>query len=175
MATPCLPLRAYFCRSAGTVRIKIDTPQLVALSTKLGIGSDEYKQYLDLERAYLVALQTEPDDVKATVDYMEHLFELDNFRYIENLILKGTFTDNSFCRQKNNAATAQYKQRDFLMTNRGYTGKQITKIDTQYQMAFERWKAKNDEVLLYEEERNIAIHWAPTSQEYLDALTIVHE
>ena len=30
-------------------------------------------------------------------------------------------------------------------------------------------------MLRYEEERNIAIRWAPTSQEYLDALTIVHE
>jgi hypothetical protein len=61
------------------------------------------------------------------------------------------------------------------MTSRGYTGKQIKKIDTQYQTTFERWKAKNDEVLRYEEERNIAVRWAPTSQEYLNALTIVHE
>ena len=30
-------------------------------------------------------------------------------------------------------------------------------------------------MLHYEEECNIAIRWAPTSQEYLDALTIVHE
>jgi len=71
--------------------------------------------------------------------------------------------------------TAQYVQRDFLMTNRGYTGKQIMKIDTHYRTTFDRWKAKNDEVLRYEEERNIAVCWAPTSQEYLDALTIVHE
>ena len=42
-------------------------------------------------------------------------------------------------------------------------------------MTFDCWKAKNDEVLHYEEERNIAVCWAPTSQEYLDALTIVHE
>ena len=61
------------------------------------------------------------------------------------------------------------------MTNRGYTGKQITKIDTQYRTTFERWKAKNDEVLRYEEERNIAVRWAPTSQEYLGALTLVQE
>ena len=61
------------------------------------------------------------------------------------------------------------------MTNRGYTGKQIMKIDTHYWTTFDCWKAKNDEVLHYEEERNIAIRWAPTSQEYLDALTIVHE
>ena len=66
-------------------RIEIDTPRLAALSTKLRIGSDEYEQYLDLERAYLAALQTEPEDVKATVDYMEHLFELDNLRYVGNL------------------------------------------------------------------------------------------
>ena len=84
-------------------------------------------------------------------------------------------TDNLFYRQKRDAATAQYDQCDFLMTNRGYTSKQITKIDTQYQITFERWKAKNDEVLHYEEEHTIAVCWAPTSQEYLDALTVVHE
>jgi len=66
-------------------RIEIDTPRLAALSTKLGIGSEDYEQYLNLERAHLAALQTEPEDVKATVDYMEHLFELDNLRYIGNL------------------------------------------------------------------------------------------
>lgn len=91
------------------------------------------------------------------------------------MISKSTFTDNPLYRQKSDAATAQYAQRDFLMTNRGYTGKQITKIDTHYRTTFDCWKAKNDEVLRYEEERNIAVRWAPTSQEYLDALTIVHE
>jgi len=61
------------------------------------------------------------------------------------------------------------------MTNSGYTGKQITKIDMQYRITFEHWKAKNDEVLRYEEEHNIAVRWAPTSQEYVDALIVVHE
>lgn len=61
------------------------------------------------------------------------------------------------------------------MTNRGYTGKQITRIDTQFRTTFERWKAKNDEVLRYEEDHDIPLRWAPTSQEYVDALTIVHE
>ena len=61
------------------------------------------------------------------------------------------------------------------MTNQGYTGKQITKIDTQYRTTFERWKAKNDEVLRYEEERDIAVRWAPTSPEYVKALTLVQE
>ena len=93
----------------------------------------------------------------------------------EILISKSTFTDNSLYRQKSDAATAQYQQCDFLMTNCGCTGKQITKIDTQYQTTFDCWKAKNDEVLHYEEEHNIAVRWAPTSQEYLDALTVVHE
>lgn len=84
-------------------------------------------------------------------------------------------TDNPFYRQKRDVATAQYDQCDFLMTNYGYMGKQITKIDTQYRITFEHWKAKNDEVLRYEEEHTIAIRWALTSQEYLDALTVVHE
>ena len=49
---------------------------------KLGIGGDEYKHYLELERAYLAGLRTEPQEVKATADYMEQLFELDNLRYV---------------------------------------------------------------------------------------------
>ena len=61
------------------------------------------------------------------------------------------------------------------MTNCGYTGKQITRIDTQFQTTFDCWKAKNEEVLRYEEDHNISFRWAPTSQEYVDALTMVHE
>ena len=61
------------------------------------------------------------------------------------------------------------------MVDRGYTGKQITRITTQYRTTFERWRAKNDEVLRYEEEHDISVRWAPTSQEYLDALVIVQE
>ena len=78
-------------------------------------------------------------------------------------------------RQKCDAATAQYKQCDYLMTNSGYTSKQITKIDMQYQITFKHWMAKNDKVLHYEEEHNIAICWVPMSQEYVDALIVVHE
>jgi hypothetical protein len=156
-------------------RIEIDTPRLATLSTKLGVSSDDYEHYLELERAYLAGLRAEPENVKATADYMEQLFELDNlkYRFIRNL--QATLTDNTCSRQKSDAAAAQYAQRDFLMTNRGYTGKQITRIDTQYRTTFERWKAKNDEVLRYEEEHNIAVRWAPTSREYVDALTVVHE
>ena len=78
-------------------------------------------------------------------------------------------------KQKKDAAAAQYKQHNYLMTNSGYTGKQINKIDMQYQITFEHWMAKNDKVLCYEEEHNIAVHWAPISQEYIDALVVVYE
>ena len=61
------------------------------------------------------------------------------------------------------------------MVDHGYTGKQITRITTQCRTTFERWQAKNEEVLQYEEEHDIATRWAPTSQEYLDALVIVRE
>jgi len=63
-------------------RIQIDTPRLAALSTKLGISGEDYERYLELERAYLMGLRTEPQEVKATADYMEQLFELDNLRYV---------------------------------------------------------------------------------------------
>jgi hypothetical protein len=78
-------------------------------------------------------------------------------------------------RRKSDAAEKLYKKRDYLMIESGYTGKEITKITTQYRTTFERWQAKNMEVLRYEEEHNIETRWAPTSQEYLDALTVVTE
>ena len=49
---------------------------------KLGISGEDYEHYLKLEHAYLMGLRTEPQEVKATADYMEQLFELDNLRYI---------------------------------------------------------------------------------------------
>jgi hypothetical protein len=61
------------------------------------------------------------------------------------------------------------------MVNRGYTGNQISRITTQYRTTFERWEAKKELVLRYEEEHNINARWAPTSQEYLDALVVVQE
>ena len=57
----------------------------------------------------------------------------------------------------------------------GYTGKQITKITSQYWTTFKQWQAKNAEVLQYKEEHDIMTHWAPTSKEYLEALTVVME
>jgi hypothetical protein len=66
-------------------RIQIDTPRLAALSTKLGIGGDDYERYLEMERTYLRGLRSEPEEVKATAEYMEQLFELDNLRYINQL------------------------------------------------------------------------------------------
>ena len=62
-------------------RIQIDTPHLAALSTKLGIGGEDYERYLEMERTYLMGLRTEPQEVKATAEYMEQLFELNNLRY----------------------------------------------------------------------------------------------
>ncbi|KAF8810959.1 hypothetical protein BYT27DRAFT_7231816 [Phlegmacium glaucopus] len=63
-------------------QIEIDTPQLATLSAKLGVSGEDYEHYLELERAYLAGLQAEPENVKATADYMEQLFKLDNLKYI---------------------------------------------------------------------------------------------
>jgi len=61
------------------------------------------------------------------------------------------------------------------MIQEGYTGAQITKITTQCRTTFQRWLAKNEEVLRYEEMHNIEIRWAPTMQEYEDGLVLVRE
>ena len=61
------------------------------------------------------------------------------------------------------------------MIQEGYTGAQITKITTQSRTTFQRWRAKNEEVLRYEEMHNIEVRWAPTMQEYEDGLVLVRE
>ena len=63
-------------------RIKIDTPQLAALSTQLEIGPDDFERYLEEERAYLTGLRQEREDVKETADYMDLLFDLDDLQYV---------------------------------------------------------------------------------------------
>ena len=63
-------------------RIKIDTPQLAALSTRLGIGPDDFERYLEEERAYLTGLRNEREGVKETADYMDLLFELDDLQFV---------------------------------------------------------------------------------------------
>jgi hypothetical protein len=78
-------------------------------------------------------------------------------------------------RRKSDAAGALFKDRDRLMIQEGYTGVQITKITTQCRTTFQRWLAKNEEVLRYEEMHNIEIRWAPTMQEYEDGLVLVRE
>jgi hypothetical protein len=61
------------------------------------------------------------------------------------------------------------------MIQEGYTGVQITKIVTQSRTTLQRWLAKNEEVLRYEEMHNIEVRWAPTMQEYEDGLVLVRE
>ena len=84
---------------------------------------------------------------------------------------------HSFCssRRKSDAAGALFKDRDRLIIQEGYTGAQITKITTQSRTTFQRWLAKNEEVLRYEEMHNIETRWAPTMQEYEDGLVPVHK
>ena len=40
-------------------QIQIDTPQLATLSTRLGIGPDDFERYLEEEWAYLTGLRHE--------------------------------------------------------------------------------------------------------------------
>jgi hypothetical protein len=71
-------------------RIQIDAPRLAALSTRLGIGSDDFERYLEEERAYLTGLLHEREDVKETADYMDLLFDLDDLKFV--LLLSFEFT-----------------------------------------------------------------------------------
>ena len=78
-------------------------------------------------------------------------------------------------RRKSDAAAVTFKDCDRLMIQEGYTGAQITKITTQSRTTHQRWLAKNEEVLCYEEMHNIEVRWAPTMQEYEDGLVLVRE
>ena len=57
--------------------IQIDSPHLAELSNKLGVGKDDYENYLQSERDYLASLRSEPAEEQAQAEYMELLFELD--------------------------------------------------------------------------------------------------
>ncbi|KAJ3499863.1 hypothetical protein NLJ89_g10044 [Agrocybe chaxingu] len=138
-------------------KISIETPHLAALSIKRGLTGADYERFLESERKYLAELCEEPESVQDTADYMELLFDLDK--------LKQTSED----------AARMWKKRDRLIIEQGYTGAQITKIDTRYRTTFQKWFAKNEQVLRYEEEHNIPIRWAPTSQEYEDGAKLVRE
>ncbi|PPQ90574.1 hypothetical protein CVT25_007130, partial [Psilocybe cyanescens] len=120
-------------------RIEIDTPRLAELSAKLNIGAADYERYLKSERKYLAGLRAEPANKLAKATYMELLFDLD--------LLK----------KKSDDAKTRFNDRDRLMIREGYTGKQLMQITTQYRTTYEHWATKNEEVLQYEEEHNIAI------------------
>ena len=60
-------------------------PQLATLSSRLGIGPDDFEHYLEEERAYLTGLRHEREGVKETADYIDLLFELDDLRYVLSL------------------------------------------------------------------------------------------
>ena len=57
--------------------IQIDSPRLAELSVQLGVGEQDYENYLINERNYLASLQSEPAEEQAQAEYMELLFELD--------------------------------------------------------------------------------------------------
>ena len=60
--------------------IQIDSPHLAELSRKLGVGEDDYENYLKSERDYLASLRSEPAEEQAQAEYMELLFELDTMK-----------------------------------------------------------------------------------------------
>lgn len=60
--------------------IQIDSPHLAELSNKLGLGGDDYENYLKNERDYLASLRSEPAEEQAQAEYMELLFELDTMK-----------------------------------------------------------------------------------------------
>lgn len=154
-------------------KIDIDSPRLAELSVQLNIGAEDYENYLISERRYLAGLRTEPENEQAQVEYMELLFDLDLLKCVYTSLPHLSYSLAT--RKKADAAQALYADRDRLMIREGYTGPQITRITTQNRTTFQRWAAKNEEVLRYEEANDIAIRWTPTMSEYEDALVVVRE
>ena len=60
--------------------IYINSPHLAELSIKLGVGEDNYENYLKNKRDYLAGLRSEPAEEQAQAEYMELLFELDTMK-----------------------------------------------------------------------------------------------
>ena len=70
---------------------------------------------------------------------------------------------------------ADYRNKHFLITQRGYTGRQITNIDTRLRTTDQRLRLKDEEILHFEEEHSIAERWVPGSPQYSEALTLLAE
>ena len=60
--------------------IQINSPHLAELSKKLGVGEDNYENYLKSECDYLASLHSELAEEQAWLEYMELLFELDTMK-----------------------------------------------------------------------------------------------
>lgn len=69
-------------------KISIDSVKLGVLSTKLRVTSEDYEGYLMSEREYLQNLRTEPPEVGQTVDYMEHLSKLYEYKCVYLFIFR---------------------------------------------------------------------------------------
>ncbi len=70
---------------------------------------------------------------------------------------------------------ADYRNKHFLITQRGYTGRQITNIDTRLRTTDQRLRLKDEELLRFEEEHSIVERWVPGSPQYTEALTLLAE
>lgn len=72
-------------------------------------------------------------------------------------------------------ALADWKNKDRLIVVKGLVGREITKIDTRLRTTDQRLRLKDEEILRFEEDNNIAERWVPGSPQYISATKLLAE
>ncbi|KAJ6573764.1 hypothetical protein DFH09DRAFT_1311848 [Mycena vulgaris] len=117
-------------------------------------ASDYENDHKD-EAAHLEGLKHEPPAVAETIEYMELLLKY-------QVALDASQT-----------AEKDYRNLDYLMQKKNYQAKEIQLVRTRYRTTFTRLSLAEAELGYFEEEHGYETRWAPTSQEYMDALVLM--
>uniref|UniRef100_A0A8H8CMU1 Uncharacterized protein n=1 Tax=Psilocybe cubensis TaxID=181762 RepID=A0A8H8CMU1_PSICU len=126
-------------------RIDTKSHYLEALASRLNTGPNNYKSYLQAERAHLLSLKSEPPEVQRALDYMEKLKEFEPVK------------------REYDAAKRDYDNLDWSVR---YQTPAIAAIRQRHQTLFRKLELKEQSLLIYEEEHGITERWDPNSESY---------
>ncbi|KAJ7679874.1 hypothetical protein B0H14DRAFT_3681713 [Mycena olivaceomarginata] len=138
-------------------KIATNRGQLSVMEAQLGTTAEDYEAYHAAEVKYFAERCVEPPEVQQKCDYMDLLVKL------------------HVAEQDADQAKRDYAHRDHLIIREGYTGKQITAIDTRYRTTWTKYIAIEETVCRFEEEHLIVERWTTSSEEYQAALGLMNE
>ncbi|KAJ6485994.1 hypothetical protein C8R45DRAFT_1098732 [Mycena sanguinolenta] len=138
-------------------KIAINSGQLSRLESTLGTTATDYEAYHAAEVKYFDGLRKEPEEIQQTVNYIEKLQ-----KYGEAV-------------ESSEAAKREFKCLDYNIVNNGYTGRQITLVQTRYRTTYTKLLALEEDLCRYEEEHHIVTRWTSDSIAYIEGLKLTME